>query len=295
MKAIHKTAMRVAFWSNYPHSGVTTNMITVGAAMSLLYNTRIILTSNHFGKGDLWRSISGNEYNGLIKEAGLHYGLYDNGLDLFERGNGDGFFLRKLIDSSKRFYPTENSIRGKGLYCHFRERSYTDSLHELNLDNSFGKLADSLEKQGDHVFMDLQSQGSLCTLSELERADIIAVNLKQDKDAVRNFFKCYESITGKCIFLISSYSEKGAYLKRDLIRDHHIHPERVAVIPYDPGLVSGFADGRIIPYICTYFDCGKKHSEYRRMWYIRYAAGILMRTLANGAYGLSPDNANAAS
>lgn len=275
--------MRVAFWSNYPNSGVTSNMIAMGAAVSLLYRARIVLTSNHYGCRDLGHSLNGNAYYGLLREASSFYEKEDY---RFERLSKEKFFLRRMIDENgdglQRAQPVYEGANG--LYYYLRERYHSDYLHEVGYNNSFGNLVTVLEEQFDFVFMDLQSQGSLCSLEELEKADLVVINLKQDSTAIRNFFKRYESLAGKSIFLISGYREDADYLKRNFIRDYHIHPERVAVIPYNREIASGYADGRIVPYICNYINCGKKHSQFHSIRYIRYAAGILMRTLCDGIY-----------
>ncbi|MBO7402120.1 MAG: hypothetical protein J6U10_03915 [Lachnospiraceae bacterium] len=275
--------MRVAFWSNYPGSGVTSNMISLGAAMSLLYKARIILTSNHYGMRDLGRCITGAEGTETERQTNLYYRNRDF---YYPYKNGVEAGLKLYIDSAGRYIKNGFSPKEpeNGLYCYLFEKEYSDYLYEVNFIDRFGTLVDRLEERGEFVFMDLQSQGSFCTLQELERADLVVVSLRQEEKAVRNFFKRYESITGKSIFLLSGYKRNGAYLKKDIVSDFHLHPERVAIMPYSREIASGYADGRVLQYICENIDCGARSPEHTNFWHLKRAAAVLMQALENGVH-----------
>ena len=102
------------------------------------------------------------------------------------------------------------------------------------------------------------------------------VNLRQEENAVRNFFKRYSSLVGKCIFLISAYQRRNPYIKRNFVRDHKIHPDRVAVIPYNLEFQAQCLDGRIVNYISEHYNCRKGAQQYEYILCLKKAARMLM-------------------
>jgi len=196
------------------------------------------------------------------------------------------FHLRKVLSPSCASIINGASYDGveDGLYYYLQERLYTEALQEVNYNGDFNRLVDMLEEKSDYVFMDLQSHGSLSTLQQLEAADLVVVSLKQDKNLIKDFFKHYGSIAGKCIFFLSCYKEDADYLKRDFVRDYLIHPERIAIIPYNHDFVSSISDGRAITYIIKNLDCGKKHKQYRNITHLRCAAKLLYKALTDRNY-----------
>ncbi len=276
--------MVVSFWSNYAKSGVTTNISAISAAFSLLYPKKITLLSNHFEKRSLGYMLLGKGYDDLLHES-LKYDNYGN----------KNFYLRKLLSYNNFSVLNGCSYDGleNGLYYYLQVKRYCSQIYEINQFDFINETVDYLNQLSDYVFIDLQSQESLSSLQLLEASDLIVVNFRQDETLIRNFFKRYSSIAGKCFFIISSYNEKGAYLKRNLVRDYRIHPERVAVLPYNPEFVCGFDDGRIVPYVCNYLNCGKKSRQYRYIWFLRYAAELLMKNLNNICSFCGEDEKNA--
>ena len=99
--------MRIAFWSNYPCSGVTSNMISLGAAMTLLYKAKIILTSNHHSMRDLGRCLTGNHYSAVVKEANP---CYRNRNFFYPFENEKDSRLKMFIDSSGRYIPGGSTL-----------------------------------------------------------------------------------------------------------------------------------------------------------------------------------------
>lgn len=276
--------MIVSFWSNYEKSGVTTNLSAISAAISLLYPEKITLVSNHFEKRSLGYMLLGKGYDDLLHES-LKYNNYGN----------NSFYLRKLLTFNHFALLNGGAYEGmeNGLYYYFQGRRFCNPILEINQFNFFNEIVDYLNGISDFVFIDLQSQESLSSLQLLELSDLVVVNFRQDETLIRNFFKRYSSIAGKCFFIISSYNEKGAYLKRNLVRDYRIHPERIAILPFNPEFVCGFDDGRIIPYVCNYLNCGKKSRQYRFIWFLRYAAELLMKNLNNISTFCGEDEKNA--
>lgn len=276
--------MKVVFWSNYANSAVTTNLTVLSASVSLMYPGKLTLLSNHFASRSLGYMLLGKTYDNLLRDSIKYENYGDN-----------RFYLRKLLSHNNFTILNGGSYDGleNGLYYYIQEHQYSSLIHEINQYNFFNDLVGRLEKVSDYVFIDLQSQGSLNTLQLLEIADLVVVNLRQDETIIRNFFKRYGSLVGKCFFVIGNYRENGKYLKRNFIRDYRIHPERVAVIPHIRELDCAFDDGRILPYICSNFNCGKKSRQYKNMWYVKYAAGLLIKNISNISRFCGEDELNA--
>ena len=109
---------------------------------------------------------------------------------------------------------------------------------------------------------------------------MVVVNLRQDEAVIKEFFKQYMSVTGKCFFIISEYRKRnGCYKLQKFVREFCVHPERVAVIPYNPGFGLFIDDGRITEYVLQNYNCKKKTKEYYYIWHLRKAVQLLKSAL----------------
>lgn len=50
-----ETMMKIVFWSNYPKSGVTSNMAAMGIMFSLMFPSRVMMLTNHCKHENLGR------------------------------------------------------------------------------------------------------------------------------------------------------------------------------------------------------------------------------------------------
>lgn len=262
--------MKIVFWSNYPKSDVTSNMTAVAIMFSILFPSRVMMMTNHCNYGNLGRALLGNCYDDVLRE---------------ESGYGSATRVQpaiKKIDTIPNHYELPKdaeNLEEDGLYYFTQGKLFSNEVYELRILEEISQFFEYLEGLEDYVFIDAKSQDSISTLRLLDEADIIVVNLRQDEKLMRDFFANYSSIVGKAFFFISEYKKKNKYKLSCFLNDFSIHPNRVAVIPYNPEFSPVVDDGRIAEYVMKNHNCNMNSKEYYYIWHVKKAAELLKGVL----------------
>ncbi len=264
--------MKVVFWSNYPDSGVTSNMTAIGVMISLIYHGRLVMLSNHYNQENLGRSLLGETYDEMLKEE----------CNYFANGSAQNY-IKQLINRSNRRQHTENILEviDDGLYYYVDCPIFNSRISDMKAEEEMESVLEYLKQHAELIFIDAKSQESLSTKHLLESADIVVVNLRQEETAIRNFFKRYSSLLGKCVFVLSAYQKNSGYMKKRFVHEFRIHPGRVAVIPFSPIFHANICDGRIVEYITENAECKKDSSPYEYIWHLKKAATMLMNNITD--------------
>ena len=262
--------MKIVFWSNYPKSDVTSNMTAVGIMFSIMFPARVMMMTNHCNYENLGRALLGRSYDDVLREE-------------------SGYFCRSgLQPRIKRIDEVVNpfdapkdaeTLSEDGLYYFAQGKLFNNEIYELRIMEEINRFFSYLNESEDYIFIDAKSQDSVSTVGLLEEADIVVVNLKQDERLIRDFFKKYAAITGKAFFFISEYRKRKGYSKSKFINEFSIHPNRVAVIPYNPEFVQIVNDGRITEYVMKNHNCKEDAKEYYYIWHLKKAAKLLKKIL----------------
>lgn len=267
--------MKIVFWSNYPKSDVTSNMTAVAIMFSILFPARVMMMTNHCNHETLGRTLLGSCYDDVLRE---------------EAGYGSAARRRpviKRIDDIPNRYglPKDaETLAEDGLYYFTQGKLFNNEVYELRILEELSIFLELLDKSDDYVFIDAKSQDSISTIRLLEDADIVVVNLRQDERLMRDFFMKYTTIVGKSFFFISEYRKRNGYLLSDFIKDFSVHPNRVAVIPYNPEFSPVVDDGRITEYVLKNQNCTKSSKEYYYIWHLRKAAELLKAIMDHHPY-----------
>lgn len=262
--------MKIVFWSNYPKSDVTSNMTAVAILFSILFPSRVMMMTNHCNYGNLGRALLGNCYDDILRE---------------ESGYGSATRVQpaiKRIDNIPTRYELPKdaeNLTEDGLYYFTQGKLFSNEVYELRILDEISRFFEYLDVLEDYVFIDAKSQDSISTLRLLDEADIVVVNLRQDEKLMRSFFKHYSSIVGKSFFFISEYKKKNKYRLSCFLKDFSIHPNRVAVIPFNPEFSPVVDDGRITEYVMKNHNCEKDSKEYYYIWHLKKAAELLKDVL----------------
>ena len=262
--------MKIVFWSNYPKSDVTSNMTAVCVMFSLMYPAKVMMMTNHCNHDNLGRTLLGRCYDDVLME--------DSG---YLDGRGLKPNIKRIEEVPGCFdYPQNaETLSEDGLYYFAQGKLFNNEIYELRVMEEINRFFGYLNESEDYIFIDAKSQDSISTVRLLEEADIVVVNLKQDERMMKDFFKKYGSITGKAFFFISEYKQKNTYSKNKFINEFSIHPNRVAVIPYNPEFVPLVDDGRITEYVMRNYNCRKNTKEYYYIGHLKIAARLLKRIL----------------
>ncbi len=124
-------------------------------------------------------------------------------------------------------------------------------------------LFQSLESISDMVFIDTESRGNASSVQILEEADLVVVNIDQDKGDWDDYFENYASMLEKSVFLIGRYEKENPFNLELIQRQYHIPRGKMAVIPYNIDLHIAANEGRMIPFLNrNYLKSSRAENEY---------------------------------
>ena len=262
--------MKFVFWSNYPKSDVTSNMTAVGVMFSIMFPAKVMMMTNHCNHENLGRTLLGRCYDDVLREESGYL------------SGSKAYPTVKRIEEAPSCFEIPKSAENlseDGLYYFAQGKLFNNEIYELRVMEEISRFFEYLDESEDYIFIDAKSQDSISTLALLEDADIVVVNLKQDERLIKEFFKKYGAITGKAFFFISEYKQRKGYSKNKFINEFSIHPNRVAVIPYNPEFAPLADDGRITEYVMRNHNCKKDTKEYYYIWHLKKAAGLLKKII----------------
>lgn len=267
--------MKIVFWSNHPKSDVTSNMTAVGVMFSILFPAKVVMMTNHCNYENLGRTLLGNCYEEVLRE--------DHG---YFYGRSPRPTIKKIDEVPYRqtLIKDADSLAETGLYYFAQWKKFNNEVYELRVMEELNRFMTYLDETEDYIFIDAKSQNSISTKKLLEEADAVVVNLRQDEQLIRDFFRKYGAITGKSFFFISEYRKKNAYSLKQFITDYSIHPNRVALIPYNPEFSPVTDDGRITEYVMKHHDCTERSKDYHYIRYLKKAAELLKAGLDHQPY-----------
>jgi hypothetical protein len=255
--------MHIVFWSNvHGQCGVTSNLAAMALELTLNYRYKVLMLHNEFN-------------NPSLDEIFLDQGTLENVNDnMFDIG----------IDALMR-YCKYNALNQENF------KNYTTTILKNKLDLLQGtamtnreNFYSELEHMEDHilnsaltyydfVFSDATA-GDCYSQSLLERADIIVVNLSQNKQVIKDFFnhEVYSVYHEKCFFLMGKYDHASKYNRKNLIRQFDFNQQnslkkllgkndKVGIIPYDVQYLDALNDGKATDYFLLGSKSSKKETK----------------------------------
>lgn len=234
--------MKIAFWSNIRRRGaVTTNLACMAAMSSVSGTGRSILLENHYNLKNLGSVLLTGERETALRENAEYYSKY--GIEyLLKRlysGESDDRLVQKagipLLYSNMLYLP-QSYIVNKEVFNYEFELVRT-------------KLFQCLEKAADMIYIDTEANGNASSISILNDADLIVVNLNQDLASWEQLVEEYPSIAERCVFLVGCYQNEGRANLRMIRRKFKIERERIGVVPFNLDLQLAVQDGRLLQFI----------------------------------------------
>ncbi len=248
--------VKIAFWSNIRgKSGVTTNMVCIATLTSIAGAGRAVLLENHYSINSISDIVLAREQIEQLKENGRYY-------------NRDGIeYVLKGIYSGKN---GEDLIRHAALpllytNIYYLPQSYIVNKEVFNYEFSlvYKELFYNLELFSDNVFIDTERNENLSSNTILYEADMVVVNLLQDKASLREFFDNYSSIQEKAVYLIGSYQPELLFNYRRICYEYHIPKDKIGIIPYNIELLESMSQGRVVQFLNrNYEKASCRENEY---------------------------------
>ena len=219
--------MKIAFWSNeYEKSHAFLNFVAVSIASVMAYPYTITVLENYLGKNNLGKAYFTNCDNIRNRYGGT--GFYEGEgieglLRRIYRGDNHPNLLRdylKEVISNHLYYIPQGAV----INC---------ELFDYEMYNNISKLLYIIEKNTDVCFINTNQKNHLSSKAIIQEADIIVVNLFQDSDYLEEFFKNYNSLLSKSIFIMGNYSPKSFMSCKRISKLFDIPLEDISPIPYN--------------------------------------------------------------
>ncbi len=248
--------VKIAFWSNIKgKSGVTTNMVCISALASVAGAGKAVLLENHYSINSIADIVLSGEQTERLKESGRYYNR--DGIEyvlkrLYSGGNGEELLRHAALPLlyTNMYYLPQSYIVNKEVF------NYEFSL-------VYRELFYNLELFADNIFIDTERNENLSSNLILNEADMVVVNLIQDKIALREFFDNYSSIQEKAIYLVGSYKPQLLFNYRRICYEYHISKDKIGIIPYNTGLSESISQGQALQFLNrNYEKAQSRENEY---------------------------------
>jgi hypothetical protein len=258
--------LKIAFWSPVPgQSGVTSNMLAIAVMSSVILKKNTLLLHNHFSDKSLEKAVFGK----------------DTGIDMFEDIGLDSLSRNIKISELNEEIINNSSISLYNNRIHILPGTTKENKHlfESELLQTLPSIINSIDKFYDLVFMDLVPGAKEISKKMKEEADLIVVNLPQNKNIIDDYFSKYLLPKNKTLYLIGKYNGNSRYNLTNLERSYHILKNKTTVIPYNVEFMDALVDGKLMNYTMKSMVNGKGEDNLIFMKKAKQAVDLMFGNL----------------
>lgn len=264
--------MKIAFWSNANQKcGVTANLAAISvASVNRFPNKKIVALENRLCQNNLGQAYLGRSIVPMQQEAGHNY--YD--------GGGIEGLLRRIYRQdycSNIIASYQKVILPDRLFYIPQTRVIHSEIFEYEFDHDIDILLQMIDEYYDICFIDTASRNNLSSKKILEEADLIVVNLCQNKIFLEDFFLNYSSLISKAVFLIGNYSRQSKISCKRIAMKYDIPMENITVIPSNELYRNAFMQGNVVEFIKRNLSCDKEHPNYLFIQSVKKAAYMIIK------------------
>jgi cellulose biosynthesis protein BcsQ len=251
-----------AFWSNvHGQSRTTSNMVAMAVVTALTENYSCLLMQTHFNLNNLESYLIGSRENSrdVFMDVGIDGLARSIKLEPLNKETIENYSIPLLNNRLTLLPGTTNGNRA----------IYHDEMAKtLNI------IMKEADKYYDFIFIDINSGSDEISKMVLSQADLVVVNLCQNKSVLDNFFSAWQMKDRKIMYLIGSYDKNSSYNIHNLKNLYKpFRKTAVAEIPYNTGFMDAQSDGNVIRFMnrnmaikkmgenAYFMECVKKASE----------------------------------
>jgi hypothetical protein len=254
-------SLTVAFWSNVGGKSCVTSNLACMSVLSTLASQRegkTILLENHQNIFNLGNVLFSQKSKQVMKERSRYQvecGLAQL-LRLLEQG---------VTPSEECFYHITEDFLGKRLFYLSTEGVHNTDIFEYKMERECVRTMHYLENQGELVMIDTSSAPLPSSRKILQEADLVVVNLNQNRQRIDHFFRNYSEIRRKAFYLIGDYDEESEFSKAAIMDKYDVPGNRIGTIPHNIRFADAVSDGRLIPFLLRNYECVPENPNYRFM------------------------------
>ncbi len=268
--------MKVAFWSNTRgRSCVTSNLACISVLSTLISSDhqRIIVLENHQNILNLGNALFSQNSGQEVRENKnyqIEYGL-SRLLRVIEQGENLSedivFRYAEHFLGERLFYLPAGGIRNQDML-------------EYRLERECIRTIQCLEDYGDLILVDTAAAPLASTRKILQQADLVVVNLSQNRQMLDHFFRNYSTVRKKAFYLMGNYDAESELTRAEVIRQYRIPGNSLGVIPHNVQFSDAVSDGKLIRFLMKNYHCEKQDSNFDFMSSAKEAVSLCQNRLA---------------
>lgn len=270
--------MKVAFFSNTRGKSCVTSNLACISVLSVLRRPkrRIVVLENHqniINLGNIW--INPPPQNHMVSEK-TEYKI-SNGNKAVLHSFSESFSDEKKMEEDFLCY-AEPIIENRLFYLPIGNQENPEML-AYRFATECGRTLRFLEQFADLLLVDVSASPRESTRKVLSEADLVVVNLNQNRQMIEHFFRNYSEIRKKAFYLIGNYDKQSGINRDYLIKTYGIKEKRVGIIPHCTSFADAVSDGKIIPFLEEKYRCLPTDEVYFFICEARRAERLLFETL----------------
>lgn len=299
--------MKLAFWSSSKgNAGVTSNMACISIVAALGYSYKGILFENHYQTNNIGHLLKYHHAGLLysinhshVKSMGINhimkhlsfsqfFHLSNSSYDHYE----SAYQSFVLNDSRWKFYENNQSLTGiikdaaleivdNYLYYIPTNTVIPQNIYDFAMYDHVKSILAGAEKLADIVYIDTSKDNHLSSKIILDEVDTVVVNLKQNLNELRYFFKNYSSLLEKCVFLISNYNSQSNLTINKISHIFSIPKSRIASIPYNEDYQEALSRGSLVEFLYSNVDCSYYDPMYPFIDGVQKAVTMILMGIVN--------------
>ncbi len=217
--------MKIAFWSEDDGCGTTSAMAAVASVCSNAWNIKTVLMQSRGLAGDLCGKFECGALSGMVREESAYYAL--DGLDylLWQEKNN-------RLDTSAVRENVVAVVKDKMFYLP-QGRCSSPYLCRQDIKGGMLRVAERVEQIADFMFLDCGCGKDEMTEDLLAQADVVAVNLSQERESVEACFERQRGWRGKVVYIINRYRQESVYNRKNISRIYRLCDGELCVVPED--------------------------------------------------------------
>jgi hypothetical protein len=258
--------MIVAFWSNvHGQPRTTSNMVAVAVTIALAYNRKCLVTQTHFNLNNLEAYLIENRENSkdIYMDMGLDGLASIIKLRAMDKATIENYSI-PLLNKNLTLLPGTTGGNRK---------TFIDDM-----DKTVSMILSEMNKCYEMVFVDVNSGADEVSKLILDKADIIVVNLSQNKSVLDNYITSYQLMNKKVMYLFGSYDRDSSYNLHNLkLMYKPLSKGVTGVIPYNTEFMDAQSDGCVLKYMKKNMAAPKDTTSGNFIECVKDAADKLMK------------------
>lgn len=239
--------MIIVSWSPvHGQTAITSNLLAVAIYSTLRYQMKSIITQTNFCMNHLEAPLIGN-----VTAASDYF--QDTGIDCLARS------VKSAPLDRDAFYNASVSLLNKNLTLLSGTKKCNQEFFESDMEKVINNIIGTAEQFYDVVYIDTNSGRSGLTLQVIDKADLVLINLCQNKHVLNDFFNDYDFNQNKTFYLIGNYDHRSVNNIRNLRKQYKkLNANNSAVIPYCTEFADAASDGTLIDFMKRNMEAKKE-------------------------------------